>query len=171
MRILRHRRTVRLRRSARQKSRCPALCPSFEFEHAFCFGAGSGYAAALEGALKMKEMPLLHAEGSETWEMASGPSTMVDERALCVALYTGSEGDEPTAAGARHARDWGARVIDIGPDAPANDMHLPVAVPQSEPFASLALVAPLYLLAIESLVRGASILKSLIGASGTTHRV
>jgi glutamine---fructose-6-phosphate transaminase (isomerizing) len=126
----------------------PGLVPELsEFEHAFCFGAGSGYAAALEGALKMKEMPLLHAEGSETWEMASGPSTMVDERALCVALYTGSEGDEATAAVARHARDWGARVLDIGPDAPADDMHLPVSVPQSEAFASLALVAPLYLLA------------------------
>jgi glutamine---fructose-6-phosphate transaminase (isomerizing) len=126
----------------------PDLVPELSgLEHAFCFGAGSGYAAALEGALKMKEMPLLHAEGSETWEMASGPSTMVDERALCVALYTGSEGDEATASVARHARDWGARVIDIGPDAPADDMHLPVAVPHKEAFASLALVAPLYLLA------------------------
>jgi len=118
-----------------------------EFEHAFCFGAGNGYATALEGALKMKEMPLLHAEGSETWEMASGPSTMVDERALCIALYTGSEGDESTAAVARHAKDWGARVIDVGPDAPAGDLHLPVAIPEKEAFASLALVAPLYLLA------------------------
>jgi glucosamine--fructose-6-phosphate aminotransferase (isomerizing) len=126
----------------------PDLVPELsEFEHAFCFGAGSGYAAALEGALKMKEMPLLHAEGSETWEMASGPSTMVDERALCIALYTGSESDEQTGAIARHARDWGARVMDIGPDAPAVDMHVPVAVPQKEAFASLALVAPVYLLA------------------------
>ena len=55
---------------------------------------------------------------------------MVDERALCVALYNGSEGDESTAAGARHARDWGARVLDIGPDAPTNDMHLPVTSPK-----------------------------------------
>ncbi len=126
----------------------PYLVPELsEFEYAFCFGAGTAYAAALEGALKMKEMPLLHAEGSETWEMASGPSTMVDERALCVAFYNGSEGDESTAAVARHARDWGARVVDIGPDAPADDMHLRVNVPQNEAFASLALVAPLYLLA------------------------
>jgi len=116
-------------------------------EHAFYFGAGNGYAAALEGALKMKEMALVHAEASETWEMASGPSTMVDERALCVALYTGSEGDESTAAVARHTRDWGARVIDVGPAASTGDLHLPVAVPEREAFASLALVVPLYLLA------------------------
>ncbi len=128
----------------------PELVPDlFEFEHAFCFGAGNGYSTALEGALKLKEMPLLHAEGSETWEMASGPSTMVDERALCVALYTGSKGNEPTATVARHCRGWGARVIDIGPDAPASDMHLPVAVPEKEAFASLTLVAPLYLLAYQ----------------------
>ena len=67
-----------------ERSRCHNLAPELsEVEHAFCFGAGNAYAAALEGALKLKEMPLLHAEGSETWEMASGPSTMVDERALC----------------------------------------------------------------------------------------
>ena len=35
-----------------------------QFRHAFYFGAGNGYAAALEGALKMKEMALFHAEGS-----------------------------------------------------------------------------------------------------------
>jgi glucosamine--fructose-6-phosphate aminotransferase (isomerizing) len=116
-------------------------------EHAFYFGAGNGYAAALEGALKMKEMALVHAEGSETWEMASGPSTMVDERALCVALYTGSEGDQSTAAVARHTRDWGARVIDVGPASSTGDLHLPVTIPEREAFASLALVVPLYLLA------------------------
>ncbi len=126
----------------------PYLVPELsEVEHAFCFGAGNAYAAALEGALKLKEMPLLHAEGSETWEMASGPSTMVDERALCIALYNGSKGDESTAAVARHTREWGARVVDIGPERPTGDMHLRVAVPQKEAFASLALVAPLYLLA------------------------
>ncbi len=116
-------------------------------EHAFYFGAGNGYAAALEGALKMKEMALVHAEGSETWEMASGPSTMVDKRALCVALYTGSEGDESTASVARHIRDWGARVIDVGPAASTGDLHLPVSAPEREAFASLGLVVPLYLLA------------------------
>lgn len=117
------------------------------FEHAFYFGPGVGHAAALEGALKMKEMALLHAEGSETWEMASGPATMVSERAFCVALSTGGPSDAATADGARHAREWGARVIEIGPAASAGDWHLAVDAPAFEPFASLSLVPPMALLA------------------------
>jgi glutamine---fructose-6-phosphate transaminase (isomerizing) len=126
----------------------PELVPMLAaFEHAFYFGAGSGYAAALEGALKLKEMALLHAEGSETWEMASGPATIVAAHTACVALYTGGPGDAATADGARHARQWGARVIEVGPNAAADDLHLPIAAPHYDAFAPLALVPPLALLA------------------------
>ncbi len=118
-----------------------------QFESAFHFGAGPGYAAALETALKMKEMALLHAEGSETWEMASGPATMVSERTLCVALYTGHESDGATADGAKHAREWGARVIEVGPRAAANDWHIHAEAPWFPPFAALSLVAPMALIA------------------------
>jgi glucosamine--fructose-6-phosphate aminotransferase (isomerizing) len=126
----------------------PEMLPAIaKFEHAFYFGAGSAYAGALEGALKMKEMAILHAEGSETWEMASGPATVVSERSLCVALYTGGEGDQSTAETARHARKWGARVLETGPVSLVGDWHLPVPACAVPSFASLALVPPLALLA------------------------
>jgi glutamine---fructose-6-phosphate transaminase (isomerizing) len=118
-----------------------------KFEHAFYFGAGNAYAAALEGALKMKEMAILHAEGSETWEMASGPATVVSEKSLCVALYTGEETDAATADTARHTRQWGARVLEVGPVAPVGDWHLPVQASAVASFSSLALIPPLALLA------------------------
>jgi len=118
-----------------------------KFEHAFYFGAGNAYAAALEGALKMKEMAILHAEGSETWEMASGPATVVSEKSLCVALYTGEESDPSTANTASHARQWGAHLLEIGPSAPTGDLHLPVAASAIPSYSSLALVPPLALLA------------------------
>ena len=122
--------------------------PVSQFEHAFYFGAGNGYTAALEGALKMKEMALFHAEASESWEMASGPATMVSHKTLCVGLYTGhKDGDEATAQAARHARQWGARVLEVGPTCYAGDLHLPVMAPRYHGFASLALVPPLALLA------------------------
>ncbi len=96
----------------------PEILPQVAgFEHAFHFGAGPAYAACLESALKMKEMAILHAEGAETWEMASGSAIILDERALCVALYSGGAGDSSTAETARHARRWGARVLEIGPQA------------------------------------------------------
>jgi glucosamine--fructose-6-phosphate aminotransferase (isomerizing) len=122
----------------------PEILPDVShLEHAFYFGAGSGYAAALEGALKMKEMALLHAEGSETWEMASGPATMVSEETLCVAMYTGDEaGDNATADGAQHAKEWGAKVIEVGPNARVGDAHLPMEAPIAPAFAALSLVPP-----------------------------
>ncbi len=126
----------------------PEILPQVAaFEHAFHFGAGPAYAACLESALKMKEMAILHAEGAETWEMASGSAIILDERALCVALYSGGAGDPSTADTARHARRWGASVLEIGPQAAAGDMHIPVMTPKYDMFSSLCLVPPLALLA------------------------
>ena len=116
-------------------------------EHAFYFGAGPAYASALEGALKMKEMALLHAEGSETWEMASGPATMVGDRTLTVALYAGDDNDTATADGAQHAKKWGAPVLEVGPRAYTDGWHIRVPVSKFSAFATLSLVPPLALLA------------------------
>ena len=132
--------------SARQV--LPELVPlAATFEHAFYFGAGNAYAASLEGALKMKEMALLHAEGSEIWEMASGPATIVSEKSLCVALYSGHPSDSATELTAGQARGWGARLLDIGPGQGHGDFHLPTPAPAHAAFASLSLVPPLALLA------------------------
>jgi len=126
----------------------PDLVPAAsKFEHAFYFGAGNAYAASLEGALKMKEMAILHAEGSETWEMASGPATVVSEKTLCVALYTGEDTDSSTVDTAKHARQWGARVLEVGAMSPTGDWYLPVEASPIPSFSSLALVPPLALLA------------------------
>ncbi|HEX7555429.1 MAG TPA: SIS domain-containing protein [Leptolinea sp.] len=121
-----------------------------KLEHAFYFGAGNAFAASLEGALKMKEMALLHAEGSETWEMASGPATLVSEKNLCAALYGGDAGDVSTEETANHVRQWGARVLEVGPAASAGDWHFPVKAPANPAFASLSLVPPLALLAFRN---------------------
>ena len=119
------------------------------FEHAIYFGAGSAYAGSLEGALKMKEMAMLHAEGSETWEFASGPATIVNDKFFCAALYCGQGKDVDTALSARLARSWGARLVEIGHQTVAGDWHLPVEAASFEPFSTLALVPPAALLAYQ----------------------
>ena len=111
-----------------------------EFNHAFYFGAGCGYAAALEGALKMKEMAILHAEGSETWEMASGPATVVGQNVFCVSMTTGDAMDGETNNGAAHARQWGARLVEIGPQQKCDDLFLPAQTSRFACFSSLTLV-------------------------------
>jgi glucosamine--fructose-6-phosphate aminotransferase (isomerizing) len=132
----------------RVKKLLPDLVPAVaKYEHAFYFGAGNAFAAALEGALKMKEMALLHAEGSETWEMASGPATVVSDKTFCAALYTGDPSDASTEVTARHAHEWGAPVLEVGPHSVAGGWHLAVAAPLHPAFASLSLVPPLALLA------------------------
>ncbi len=117
------------------------------FEHAFYFGAGPAYAASLEAALKMKEMAMLHAEASEVWEFASGPATTVDKRFFCAAFYTGAPSDGDVANSARLSREWGARLIEFGPQSYAGDWHIPVQPNRFEPFSTLSLVPPGALLA------------------------
>ena len=132
----------------RMKALLPVALPIVSrFKHVFYFGAGSAYPAALEGALKLKEMALTHAEGNETCEMASGSATIVSSESLCVALYTGDASDDSTAISAVHARKWGARVLEIGPNAHAGDLFVPVNCPNYAMFAPLVLVPPLALLA------------------------
>lgn len=88
----------------------------------------------------MKEMAMLHAEGSEIWEYASGPATMVDNRFFCVTFYTNHPTDSDIANSARLSRQWGARVLEIGPNSYADDFFLKVRANEFEPFNSLSLV-------------------------------
>lgn len=118
-----------------------------DYEHAFYFGAGPAYAASLEAALKMKEMAMLHAEASEIWEFASGPATTVDQRFFCAAFYTGGVHDGEAANSARLSREWGARVIEFGPQRHAGDWQITVPANRFEPFSTLSLVPPAALLA------------------------
>ena len=45
----------------------------------FYLGRGTGYPIALEGALKLKEISYIHAEGYAAGEMKHGPIALIDE--------------------------------------------------------------------------------------------
>ena len=83
--------------------------------HVFVAGGGLAYPAALEAALKLKEMALVHAEGAETWEMTSGVATMLGPDAVVIALVPEGPGRAAMAELLRHAQAWGSRVIEVGP--------------------------------------------------------
>ena len=117
-------------------------------EHVFVVGSGGGHVAALEGALKLKEMALVHAEGSESWEMASGAATLIGPTSTVVALAPPGPGREAVLDLARHCRDWGARVVEVAPDLSIDGAdHLPIAATAQEDLASLDTLPPLALLA------------------------
>lgn len=117
-------------------------------EHLFVVGGGLAYPAALEAALKLKEMALVHAEASETWEMASGPATMVGPGTVVVSLAPDGAARAATDDVVRHCRAWGARVIEVAPSRAVADSRL-LAVPADvdERFAPLTMVPPVALLA------------------------
>ena len=60
-------------------------------EHALYLGRGSFYPIALEGALKLKELSYIHAEGYAAGELKHGPLALVDESMPVVAIAPNDE--------------------------------------------------------------------------------
>ncbi len=63
----------------------------FRAENFLYLGRGINYPIALEGALKLKEISYIHAEGYPAGEMKHGPIALIDEDLPVVALATGDE--------------------------------------------------------------------------------
>ena len=80
-------------------------------EHFLYIGRGVNYATALEGALKLKEVSYIHAEGFPAGEMKHGPLALVDDRTPVVAIATQSDMLEKTLSNIEEARARGARLI------------------------------------------------------------
>src|SRR5258708_39807663 len=60
------------------------------FRNFMYFGRGLSYPVALEGALKLKEISYLHAEGTTGGELKHGPIALLSEECPVVALCTGT---------------------------------------------------------------------------------
>jgi glucosamine--fructose-6-phosphate aminotransferase (isomerizing) len=117
-------------------------------EHLFVVGSGLASVAALEAALKLKEMAIVHAEAAETWEMASGAATIVGPESVVIALAPSGAGRAAIADIVEHAAAWGARVIEVGPTvlAPGSTL-LPLPAEAIEDHAPLTAVPPIAMLA------------------------
>jgi glucosamine--fructose-6-phosphate aminotransferase (isomerizing) len=57
-------------------------------EHLLFLGRGLAFPVAMEGALKMKEISYIHAEGYAAGEMKHGPIALIDENFPAVAIAT-----------------------------------------------------------------------------------
>jgi glucosamine--fructose-6-phosphate aminotransferase (isomerizing) len=76
-------------------------------------GRGISYPIALEGALKLKEISYIHAEGYPAGEMKHGPIALIDERMPVLVLCAQGEAYEKTLSNLEEARTRGGRVIAI----------------------------------------------------------
>jgi glucosamine--fructose-6-phosphate aminotransferase (isomerizing) len=69
-----------------------------QYRNFMYFGRGLGYPVALEGALKLKEISYVHAEGTTGGELKHGPIALVDDQFPVVAICTASSTSEKMAS-------------------------------------------------------------------------
>ncbi len=76
-------------------------------------GRGINYPIALEGALKLKEISYIHAEGYPAGEMKHGPIALIDEKMPVVALATHDHVFEKMQGNIQEAKARGGSIIAI----------------------------------------------------------
>jgi len=76
-------------------------------------GRNLDYPIALEGALKLKEISYIHAEGYPAGEMKHGPIALIDEQVPTVALVPQGPSYEKTLSNVQEVRARGGRIIAV----------------------------------------------------------
>jgi glucosamine--fructose-6-phosphate aminotransferase (isomerizing) len=114
-------------------------------------GRGITYPIALEGALKLKEISYIHAEGYPAGEMKHGPIALIDENMPVVVLAPRSDNYEKTVSNMEEVIARGGRVIALctaGDEEPAKKAETTIAIPPCDSeLITVLLTIPLQLLA------------------------
>ena len=124
-------------------------------------GRGINYPIALEGALKLKEISYIHAEGYPAGEMKHGPIALIDELMPVVAIAPNDHVFEKMIGNVQEAKARGGSVIALTTDGDARmaavlDRHTDVIVPlpATTPLLTpVVMTVPLQLLAYHIAVR------------------
>ena len=129
--------------------RCAAFAHRFaETQDVIFLGRGINYPIALEGALKLKEISYIHAEGYPAGEMKHGPIALLDSHVPVVSIAVPGVVFEKVLSNAQEAKARDAQLIGVAPDGPDTalfDELLPV--PEvSEWISPLLTVVPMQLL-------------------------
>jgi glucosamine--fructose-6-phosphate aminotransferase (isomerizing) len=135
--------------------------------HALFLGRGALFPVALEGALKLKEISYIHAEGYPAGEMKHGPIALIDEDLPIVALAADDAVFEKALGNIQEAKARGGRIIVVTSESRAQAfdeiLHegrdTVLAVPDSHPLMSpVVMVIPLQLLAYHvAILRGCDV--------------
>ena len=114
-------------------------------------GRGVNYPVALEGALKLKEISYIHAEGYPSGEMKHGPIALIDESMPVLVLIPKDEVYEKTLSNLKEVESRGGRIFSVTDDPDAELKKISewvVSVPRTESlFMPAILTVPLQLLA------------------------
>jgi glucosamine--fructose-6-phosphate aminotransferase (isomerizing) len=142
----------KIRETLDQAGRIAAMAEHLKSAHHFLFlGRGIHYPVALEGALKMKELTYIPAEGYSAAEMKHGPNALIEEGVPVVVIALRDDLYEKVLANIEVVRARGGRVLAV---ATKGDQEIQrhaeevFFVPETlEPFAPILSVIPLQLLA------------------------
>ena len=115
-------------------------------------GRGTAYPLAMEGALKLKEISYIHAEGYAAGEMKHGPIALIDEHVPVIILAPEDHWFEKTISNMQEAKARGGSIIAVSTAAGAEQMQgdarFSLILPPCHPFAAPLLYAvPVQLLA------------------------
>jgi glucosamine--fructose-6-phosphate aminotransferase (isomerizing) len=125
-------------------------------------GRGVGFPIAMEGALKLKELSYVHAEGYAAGELKHGPIALLDPETPLVAIATRGSVYDKVVSNVAEARARSAPIIAIateGDDQIDRYAHEVIYVPDvPEPISPVISVLPLQLLAYEvAVARGTDV--------------
>jgi glucosamine--fructose-6-phosphate aminotransferase (isomerizing) len=120
-------------------------------------GRGTAYPLALEGALKLKELSYIHAEGYAAGELKHGPIALIDEDMPVIVLAPKDAVLEKTISNMQEVAARGGRIILIGDRHAAEEAALELesflAMPEmGAVFAPIVYAAPVQMLAYHTAV-------------------
>ncbi|GHU04988.1 glutamine--fructose-6-phosphate aminotransferase [isomerizing] [Alphaproteobacteria bacterium] len=121
-------------------------------------GRGTSYAIALEGALKLKEISYIHAEGYAAGELKHGPIALIDEKTPVIVIAPSDGLYEKTASNVQEVSARGGKIIflsDAKGIAALPVKAVTIELPAVDPF-----VAPiLYALPVQLLAYHVAVMK------------
>lgn len=98
----------------RVDSEVQSLAKIFTYAHNFIYmGRGVNYPTALEGALKLKEISYIHAEGYPAAEMKHGPIALIDAEMPCVVIATPDATYDKTVSNMEEIKARGGKIVAV----------------------------------------------------------
>lgn len=140
-----------------------AFTPIFTYARNFIYlGRGYNYPVALEGALKLKEISYIHAEGYPAAEMKHGPIALIDTEMPVVVIAPNKGMYEKTISNIQEVKARKGRVISIiteGDETVKNISDYTIEIPETEEcFVPLLATIPLQLMAYHiAVVKGCDV--------------
>ncbi len=119
----------------------------------FFIGRGFSFPIALEGALKLKEIAYVHAEGYAAGELKHGPIAMIDQDMVVVVLAPQDSWRDKTVSNLQEVKARGAKILAVGGGLDQNlkelsDFWIPLA-PSTEALLPFVMTTVVQLLSYE----------------------